>query len=70
MICFVFFQSLPKQNSTYAKNIQLMKCKTSSTIDNSFHQLIQRTHDQIGLVNIGNTCYLNAIMQALYSCTK
>ncbi|CAF0780237.1 unnamed protein product [Adineta steineri] len=62
-------QSLPKPNSTYAKNIQLMKCKSSS-IDNYSNEIPIRLHDKVGLINIGNTCYLNAIMQALYACTK
>lgn len=63
------FQSLPKYNATYGKSIQLMKCR-SSHVDNSTHDVPVRLHDKVGLINIGNTCYLNAIMQALYACTK
>jgi ubiquitin C-terminal hydrolase len=67
---FFLIQSLPKPNSIYAKNIQLMKCKSSSSIENNYNDITIRLHDKVGLVNIGNTCYLNAIIQALYSCTK
>lgn len=71
---FNFFQSLPKQNPIYAKNIQLIKCKSSSSSSSSMENYTNdthiRLHDKVGLVNIGNTCYLNAIMQALYACTK
>ncbi|CAF1142328.1 unnamed protein product [Adineta ricciae] len=62
-------QSLPKLNPVYAKNVQLMKCKSSS-IENYSNEMTIRLHDKVGLINIGNTCYLNAIMQALYACTK
>ncbi|CAF3020111.1 unnamed protein product [Rotaria sp. Silwood2] len=62
-------RSLPKLNPVYAKNIKLMKCKSSS-VENNSNEITVRLHDKVGLVNIGNTCYLSAIMQALYACTK
>ncbi|CAF3336332.1 unnamed protein product [Rotaria socialis] len=62
-------QSLPKSNQSFAKNIHLMKCKSSS-VENYSNEIPIRLHDKIGLANMGNTCYLNAMMQALYSCTQ
>ena len=63
-------QALPKTNPTFAKNIQAMKCRSSSASDTNAYEAPVRLHDKVGLINIGNTCYLNAIMQALYACTR